>query len=199
MKPEIKYIELKSNYSHNGPAWIGLVSYSKSGRTLYFDGKAFQRIGSDRMCGNYYDIESGEEYWISGVKENRTDRHKYGGGKILVEERILQEYLSKTKQEKLDPAQFSVGKVNEEIPKARINEIENERYENDTEINYDRRFLKPSEMSESELDFFIDLYHENAIEGAYLKGRKASRTKRDELLAEKEKRKEKNGTNNKKS
>ena len=46
-------------------------------------------------------------------------------------------------------------------------------------------------MSEAELDYFIDVYHENAIEGTYLKGRKASRTKRDELLAEKEKQKEK--------
>lgn len=198
MKTEIKYIELKSNYNHNGPAWIGLVAFSKSGKTVYFDGKAFQRMGSDRMLGNYYDIESGEEYWISGFKENMTDRHKYGGGKVLVEERILQEYLSKTKQQKLDSTKFSICQVNKEIPKERINEIENETYENDSEINDNKRFLKPSEMSETELEYFIDYYNYNSIESRHLKNRKFARTKRNELVEEKERRKEKTNENTKK-
>ena len=76
MKFEIKYIELKSGNSGNGPAWIGHVSFSKSGKTVYFDGKAFKRIGSDRLSGNYYDIESGDEYWISGVKKDMSDERR---------------------------------------------------------------------------------------------------------------------------
>ena len=90
MKSEIKYIELKSNYSHYGPAWIGLVFFSKTGKTIYFNGKAFQRIGSSRIRGNFYDIETMEEYWISGVKKNMSDRHKLGNGKIQVERRIIE-------------------------------------------------------------------------------------------------------------
>jgi len=34
---DILYIELKTGYSDNGPAWIGRVRYSKSGRTIYFN------------------------------------------------------------------------------------------------------------------------------------------------------------------
>lgn len=188
MKAEIKYIELKSNFSHNGPAWIGLVSFSKSGRTIYFDGKAFQRVGSDRMLGNYYDIESGEEYWISGFKNDMTDRHRFGKGLIKVEERILEEYLLKTKQKELDKTKFSVCRVNEEIPKNRIKELENEVYENDTEINHDRGFINPSELNSAELEYFINYFNEASIDGKFLKGRKFSRAKRDQLIAEKEKR-----------
>ncbi|MEL7002485.1 MAG: hypothetical protein AAFN93_07090 [Bacteroidota bacterium] len=72
MKSDIKYLELKTGYSDNGPAWIGQVSYSKSGRTIYFDGKAFQPVGSDRSFSNYINIETGEHYWISGVKKDMT-------------------------------------------------------------------------------------------------------------------------------
>lgn len=32
MKSEIKYIELKTGYADNGPAWIGKVEFSKSAR-----------------------------------------------------------------------------------------------------------------------------------------------------------------------
>ncbi|MFL9838337.1 hypothetical protein ABS768_12550 [Flavobacterium sp. ST-75] len=55
MKPQIKYIELKSGYSDNGPAWIGLVTFSKTGRTVYFNGKAFKNLkepsNSELKCG----------------------------------------------------------------------------------------------------------------------------------------------------
>ncbi len=33
----LRYIELKSGYSDNGPAWIGYVTPSKTGRTIYFN------------------------------------------------------------------------------------------------------------------------------------------------------------------
>ena len=33
MKSAIKYIELKTGFSDDGPAWIGLVSFSKTGKT----------------------------------------------------------------------------------------------------------------------------------------------------------------------
>lgn len=62
MRTELKYIELKSGFSDNGPAWIGLVSFSKSGKTIYFNGKAFQSLNGRGIGGNYFDLESGDEY-----------------------------------------------------------------------------------------------------------------------------------------
>ncbi len=60
------YIELKTGYSDDGPAWIGYVKTSKTRKTIYFNDHAFQKsIGS---YSNYIDIENGDEYWISGLK-----------------------------------------------------------------------------------------------------------------------------------
>jgi hypothetical protein len=126
MKTEIKYVELITGYTHNGPAWIGLITFSKSGKTLYFNGKAFQRIGSSRTMGNFYDIETMEEYWISGVKKDMSDRHKYGSGKIYVEERILEDYLKLVKLDKLNKSDFETGKLIEDLPIERIMEMENQ-------------------------------------------------------------------------
>lgn len=88
----IKYIELKSGHSDNGPAWIAKVNLSKSGSTIYFDGKALKSIGAG-VQGNYQDLESGDEYWVSGVKKNGINRHPYGAGKIAVEKAALSELL----------------------------------------------------------------------------------------------------------
>lgn len=191
MKSEIKYIEIKSGFSDDGPAWIGLASFSKSGKTIYFDGKAFQTLNGNGIAGNYFDIETGDEYWISGVKKNQSDRHKFGGGNIFVEKRILNEYLKIINTQSLNSKLYEIIEVDEEIPISKINEIENQKFDADSEINDDKRFQKPSEMNDQELDFFIDYYQDDSINGRYLKGRKMSRNKMNELLAEKELRKQK--------
>jgi len=188
MKSEIKYIELKTG-GHSGPAWIGLVSYSKSGRTVYFNGKAFQRIGSARVRGNFYDIESMEEYWISGVKKDLTDRHQFGTGKILVEERIVADYLKQINMEFLDKSKFEIGTVIQEIPAERINALENQTIEQDADaLMENKRFNNPSEFSDAELEYFIEYYKDSSINSRYLKGRKFSRNKMNELIFEKNKR-----------
>ena len=69
MDSRIMYIELKTGYTDDGPAWISEVEFSKSGRTAYFSGKAIKHAGR----GHYGDKETGENYWISGVKKNGED------------------------------------------------------------------------------------------------------------------------------
>ena len=191
MKTEIKYIELKSGFSDNGPAWIGLVSFSKSRKTIYFNRKAFQTLNGNGISGNYYEIESGNEYWISGVKKNQRDRHICGNGKIQVEKRILNEYLKIVNLESLNSKLYEIIEVNEEIPILKINEIENQKIECNSEIDDKKRFLKPNEMNDSELEFFIEYFYENSINGKYLKGRKYSRNQMNQLIVEKESRKQK--------
>jgi hypothetical protein len=75
MEDQIVYVELATGTNHDGPAWIGKASRSKTGRTLYFNGRALQRLVRPGIAGNHYDIETGEEYWVSGVKKNQQDRH----------------------------------------------------------------------------------------------------------------------------
>ncbi|MCI2230362.1 hypothetical protein MC378_14375 [Polaribacter sp. MSW13] len=191
MRTEIKYLELKSGFSGNGPAWIGLVSFSKSGKTIYFDGKAFQRMGSARIQGNFMDIESGNEYWISGVKKDLSDRHKFGGGKVLVEKRILSEYLQIIGKSELPKTDFELTEVNVEIPIERINEIENEKYET-SEFGADLHFREPNELSNAEIEFVIAELIEDEKSARFNKGRRFTKKKRLEFEAELEKREIKN-------
>ncbi|MFC4688033.1 hypothetical protein ACFO4P_13895 [Epilithonimonas pallida] len=186
MKLDIKYIELKTGFSDNGPAWIGVVSFSKSRRTLYFDGKAFQSLNGNGINGNYFEIESGDEYWISGVKKNQSDRHIYGSGKIFVEKRILNDYLKIINQQNLKEKDYQIIEVSEEIPKARINEFENQKYISESQIDENKRFLNPTEMSIDELDYFIEYYRKCSIDGQHLKSRKYSRNLMNKLILEKD-------------
>jgi hypothetical protein len=73
----LRYIELKSGHSDNGFAWIGYVTSSKTGRTLYFNGRGLMKLKGQRRGesgGNYVDMETGESFWVSGVKKNGEDR-----------------------------------------------------------------------------------------------------------------------------
>ena len=74
MAHDLMYIELKTGYSDDGPAWIGYVKASKSGKTLYFNDHAFQKCRG--TYSNYRDIESGEAYWISGLTAIGPDMEK---------------------------------------------------------------------------------------------------------------------------
>src|SRR5437763_10465892 len=92
----LRYIELKSGHSDNGPAWIGYVTPSKSGRTLYFNGRGLMKLKGQRRGergGNYCDMETGDAFWVSGVKKDGQDRHWAGSGKVLVEEAAVSDYL----------------------------------------------------------------------------------------------------------
>jgi len=127
MQTTLKYLELKSGFSHDGPAWIGLVSLSKSGKTLYFDDKAFQSLKGSGIDSNYFELETGDEYWISGVKRDMNDRHALGRGKIQVEKRILQEYLEIVGKSVLPKFGYELVEVEIQKPIDRINQLENER------------------------------------------------------------------------
>jgi hypothetical protein len=71
----LKYIELKTGYNDDGPAWIGYVKGSKTGLTLYFNGRALRRVKKGGITGNYIDVATREEFWVSGIKKNGQNRH----------------------------------------------------------------------------------------------------------------------------
>ena len=107
----LRYIELKSGHSDNGPAWIAYVEQSKTGRTLYFNGRGLMKLKGQRRAqagGNYVDVETGDSFWVSGVKKNGEDRHWAGSGKVLVEAAALSEYLKTIKASNLDTSRCEV-------------------------------------------------------------------------------------------
>ncbi len=107
----LRYIELKSGHSDNGPAWIAYVEQSKTGRTLYFNGRGLMKLKGQRRGdsgGNYIDMETGESFWVSGVKKNGQDRHWAGSGKVLIEAAAVIEYLEAIKAKTLDVSRSEV-------------------------------------------------------------------------------------------
>lgn len=107
----LRYIELKSGHSDNGPAWIAYVEQSNTRRTVYFNGRGLMKLKGQRRGaggGNYVDMESGESFWVSGVKKNGEDRHWAGSGKVLVEASAVSEYLQTIKAGKLDSSRCEV-------------------------------------------------------------------------------------------
>jgi hypothetical protein len=120
----LRYIELKTGFNDNGPAWIGHVQLSPSRRTVYFNGKAFKRT-TRAASGNYYDIESGEQYWISGVKKSGRDRHWAGTGKITIEASAVDEYLRTAGVLELDRERFVVSDAIARTDPAKFHDLEN--------------------------------------------------------------------------
>ena len=90
-RSRIMYIEAKSG-GLEGEARIVRVYFSKSGKTLYYDGRKFQSLKGTGFKANYFDVETREEYWISGPRKDRNDR-LYGGNRgVAIDEDVQDEY-----------------------------------------------------------------------------------------------------------
>lgn len=126
---ELMYIEKKAGYSDDGPAWIAYVQRSKSGRTIYFNGMAFKSLKGSGISGNFYELSSGDEYWISGPKKNGGDRHWIGGGKVYIQDTAVEEYLKLTRFSKLHPRYYEVIRIENEPYDPSLDGLENHKEE----------------------------------------------------------------------
>lgn len=72
-KTRIMYIEDKSS-SLNGRARIGRVTFSKTGKSVSYRGRTFQSLKGSGFKANYFDVETGERFWISGPRKDGKDR-----------------------------------------------------------------------------------------------------------------------------
>jgi hypothetical protein len=66
------YIENKSG-GLIGPARIGRVTYSKTGKSIEYRGRTFQSLKGSGFKANYFDMETGDHYWISGPRKDGAD------------------------------------------------------------------------------------------------------------------------------
>ena len=87
----IMYIECKAG-SLTGTARIGRVTSSKTGRTLYYGGQTFQSLKGGGFKSNYYCVETGEDYWISGPKRRGGDRMYGSVLTVEIDEDVRVEY-----------------------------------------------------------------------------------------------------------
>ncbi|HUD92195.1 1-deoxy-D-xylulose-5-phosphate synthase [Sphingobium sp.] len=86
------YIEDKSG-DLNGSARIGRVMLSKSGQSLHYEGRTFQRLDGRGAKANYFDIESGSHFWISGPRKDGRDRLYENSAKpVAIDPDVRDEY-----------------------------------------------------------------------------------------------------------
>ena len=112
IKPRIMYIENKGGeivkrYSYTdqlieggltGPARIGRVTFSKTGATLYYQGRSLQSLKGGGFKSNYYDIETGEHFWISGPKKNGGDSLYATNIGTEIDEDVREEYWTEIRK-----------------------------------------------------------------------------------------------------
>ena len=93
MKSRIMFIEDKSNGLW-GPARIGRVEMTKLGKTIHYRGRTFRTLEGRGFKANYYDIETGEEFWISGPRRDGQDRLYGERVPVEIDEDVRAEYWS---------------------------------------------------------------------------------------------------------
>lgn len=72
MRTRIMYIEDKSA-GLVGPCRIGRVTFSKTGSTLRYQDRSFQSLKGHGFKANYFDVETGQRFWISGPRKDGAD------------------------------------------------------------------------------------------------------------------------------
>jgi hypothetical protein len=88
----IMYIEYKGD-SLAGSAHIGRVEYSKSGKSIHYRGKTFQTLKGKGFKANYFDVDTGEHYWISGCRKDGLDA--LYSTDVEIDEDVSEEYWEK--------------------------------------------------------------------------------------------------------
>ena len=91
-KRRVMYVENKEGGIDGADARIGWVSFSKTGRPIDYRGKSLKRLKGGGVSGNYFDEDTGEEYWVSGIKKRGSNAHWAESPKIEVDPDAEQEY-----------------------------------------------------------------------------------------------------------
>jgi hypothetical protein len=103
------YIEFKGEGLRGGEARIGRVSLSKRGKTLRYRGKSFQSLKGQGFKANYYEVESGDEYWISGCKRDGSDRLYGERVPVEIDDDVRVEYWTKVRELPESQAKTTTG------------------------------------------------------------------------------------------
>ena len=90
-RTRIMYIESKAE-GLVGPARIGRVFYNKRGCTLRYGEKEFQSLKGRGFKSNYREINTDDEYWISGPRRDGADRLYVCNIAVDIDDDVREEY-----------------------------------------------------------------------------------------------------------
>jgi hypothetical protein len=105
----IMWIERKDGLA--GPARMGRVTFSKSQKSIHYQGRTFHSLGGQGFKTNCAETGTGQEYWISGC-------HSDGGDALYstdveIDDDVREEYWTKIRNlpEKVEVRRFrALGK-----------------------------------------------------------------------------------------
>lgn len=89
-KRRVMYVENKDGDIDGAAARIGWVTFSKTGQSVYYRGRTLAKANG--IAGNFRDVDSGEEYWISGIKKRGSNAHWAESVSIQIDEDARDEY-----------------------------------------------------------------------------------------------------------
>ena len=100
MKPHtrIMYIECKAG-DLVVPARIGRVTFSRTGATLYYGSRGFRSLKGGGFKANYYDVENGDEYWISGPRKDGADALYATNVQTAIDDDVRAEYWTEIRNQ----------------------------------------------------------------------------------------------------
>ena len=91
MAERVMFIQVKTGHNTDkGPAWISRVRFNRSWKTAYWHGKTLRRWPG-MFDANFYDVESHEEYWLSGPHRDQADT-RYSNIRPEVDEDVRELY-----------------------------------------------------------------------------------------------------------
>lgn len=87
----LMYVENKDGLIDGEKARIGWVTFSKTGRTIYYRDLALLAIKGG-IRGNFLHVDTQEEFWVSGVKKRGSNAHPYEPVTPVVDEDAKEAY-----------------------------------------------------------------------------------------------------------
>ena len=84
------YVENKNGAIDGDDARVGWVTFSKTGQSIYYRGLTLQKANG--ISGNFQDTNSGEEYWVSGIKRRGSNVHWAERVSVMIDDDALEEY-----------------------------------------------------------------------------------------------------------
>jgi hypothetical protein len=94
---------------------------------IYFNGKALRALTRRQNFESHVDIETGEYYWVSGVKKDQTDRHWAGSGKVMVDQAVVEEYMAYVGATSLSQSRYQIVQLDNTDIREKVNQIQNEK------------------------------------------------------------------------
>lgn len=102
----VMWIEHKVGDGLAGPARIGWVKVSDNGKRLDYGGRTFRTLRGRGFKSNYYEIETNDEYWISGCRKDGRDA--LYNTSVEIDEEALEEYWVNIRKQ---PENLSIRKM----------------------------------------------------------------------------------------